>query len=126
MGAWPLPITPWRPFLPFLSLGRSSEDLDRRRPIGADFGISGPAALVLAGSFLGLYLAKPPAAVAVAAACFFLLCFDPRLKTGLRACIRVAGIVLIVAVAGAALFFGTRPGFSVNRYFFMSPGHPLP
>ncbi len=79
-----------------------------------------PPALVLAGSFLGLYLAKPPAAVAVAAACFFLLCFDPRLKTGLRVCIRVAGIVLIVAVAGAALFFVTRPGFSVNRYFYVA------
>ncbi len=76
-----------------------------------------PLALMFAGTILAIYLAKPPAALAVAAGCYFLVCFDPRLMRWQRWSLVGGGILCLLAVAGAALFVITRPGFAADRYF---------
>ncbi len=77
--------------------------------------IRGLMVLVLAGLFYAIYLAKAPAAAALAAGTYILLCFDPLLNSRLRRALIVAGVVLVVAVVGVVLLVIRRPGFDPYR-----------
>jgi hypothetical protein len=71
--------------------------------------------LPLAGVFYGLYLAKPPAAAALAAGGYVLLCFEPRLNPRLRRALILTGILTAAAAAGIVLAVVTRPSFDAYR-----------
>jgi hypothetical protein len=80
--------------------------------------------LFLATVTLGLFLAKPPAAVATCAACYFLLCFDRRLRRWERRLLLAGVILVLVTAAAGATFLVTRPGFSASKYFYVA-GAPI-
>ena len=79
-----------------------------------------PMALLLAALLYGVYLAKAPAAAALAGSTYALLCFDPRLNPRLRRFLLIAGASIIAVVAGAAVFVVTRPGFGPNKIFLVN------
>jgi len=77
-------------------------------------------ALLLAGLFYGVYLAKVPAAAAFAICCLFLLCFEPRLDARLRRALAFMGIFIAVVGLGAVLLVVTRRGFGPNEGFLVN------
>jgi hypothetical protein len=75
--------------------------------------------LLLAGLLYGVYLAKVPAAAALAGSLYALACFDPNLAPRLRRALVFAGISIIAAVAAAGLYVVTRPGFGPDKIFLV-------
>lgn len=77
-------------------------------------------ALLLAGLFYGVYLAKVPAAAAFAICGLFLLCFEPRLDARLRRALALVCILSAVVALGAVLVVVTRRGSGSNEAFFVN------